>query len=69
MLSLDTEEERIVGVLHDVVEDCAPTDYIWDREDFSHFHKLSQIRQPEKNTWEYLMSEVLMKDCLKRFSP
>ena len=22
MLSLNTEEERIVGVLHDVVEDC-----------------------------------------------
>ena len=59
MLSLNTEEERIVGVLHDVVEDCAPTDYIWDREDFSHFHKLSQIRQPEKNTWEYLISEGL----------
>ena len=23
MLSLDREEERIVGVLHDVMEDCA----------------------------------------------
>ena len=28
MLSLDTEEERIVGVLHDVVEDCEG----WTRE-------------------------------------
>ena len=29
MLSLDTEEERIVGVLHDVVEDC--DDWTWER--------------------------------------
>ena len=59
MLSLDTEEERIVGVLHDVVEDCAPKDYMWYREDFSHFHQLSKEQQPEKNTWEYLIAEGL----------
>ena len=29
MLSLDSEEERIVGVLHDVVEDCEG--WTWDR--------------------------------------
>ena len=29
MLSLDKEEERIVGVLHDVVEDCAG--WSWER--------------------------------------
>ena len=29
MLSLDTEEERIVGVLHDVVEDCEG--WAWER--------------------------------------
>ena len=29
MLSLDTEEERIVGVLHDVVEDCEG--WTWER--------------------------------------
>jgi (p)ppGpp synthase/HD superfamily hydrolase len=29
MLSLETEEERIVGVLHDVVEDCEG--WTWDR--------------------------------------
>jgi (p)ppGpp synthase/HD superfamily hydrolase len=29
MLSLNTEEERIVGVLHDVVEDC--DGWTWDR--------------------------------------
>ena len=29
MLSLDTEEERIVGVLHDVVEDC--DGWTWER--------------------------------------
>ena len=29
MLSLDLEEERIVGVLHDVVEDCEG--WTWDR--------------------------------------
>ena len=29
MLSLKTEEERIVGVLHDVVEDCEG--WTWDR--------------------------------------
>ena len=29
MLSLDREEERIVGVLHDVVEDCAG--WSWER--------------------------------------
>ena len=29
MLSLDTEEERIVGVLHDVVEDCEG--WSWER--------------------------------------
>ena len=59
MLSLETEEERIVGILHDVVEDCSPENYKWDRESFTHFHKLSKIRQPEKNTWEYLISEGL----------
>ena len=59
MLSLDREEERIVGILHDVVEDCAPENYKWDRENFTHFYKLSKIRQPEKNTWEYLISEGL----------
>ena len=60
MLSLDTEEERIVGVLHDVVEDCAPKHYTWDREDFSHFQKLSKEQQQlEKNTWEHLIAEGL----------
>ena len=29
MLSIETEEERIVGVLHDVVEDCVG--WTWDR--------------------------------------
>ena len=29
MLSLNTEEERIVGVLHDVVEDCEG--WTWQR--------------------------------------
>ena len=29
MLSLNTEEERIVGVLHDVVEDC--DGWTWER--------------------------------------
>ena len=29
MLSLDKEEERIVGILHDVVEDCA--EWSWER--------------------------------------
>lgn len=29
MLSLDTEEERVVGVLHDVVEDCEG--WAWER--------------------------------------
>ena len=29
MLSLDLEEERIVGVLHDVVEDCEG--WTWER--------------------------------------
>ena len=59
MLSLDLEEERIVGVLHDVVEDCAPKGYMWDREDFSHFYQLSKEQQPEKNTWEYLIEAGL----------
>ena len=59
MLSLNSEEERIVGVLHDVVEDCAPKDYMWDREDFSHFRQLSKEQQLEKNTWEHLITEGL----------
>ena len=59
MLSLETEEERIVGVLHDVVEDCAPEGYRWDRYGFSHFYKLSKEQQPEKNTWEYLIEAGL----------
>jgi hypothetical protein len=59
MLSLDTVEERIVGVLHDVVEDCAPDGYRWDRHGFSHFQELSKEQQPEKNTWEYLIAEGL----------
>ena len=59
MLSLNTEEERVVGVLHDVVEDCAPEGYRWDRHGFSHFQKLSIEQQPEKNTWEYLIAEGL----------
>jgi (p)ppGpp synthase/HD superfamily hydrolase len=29
MMSLDTEDEKIVGVLHDVVEDCEG--WTWDR--------------------------------------
>ena len=59
MLSLNTEEERVVGVLHDVVEDCAPEGYRWDRHGFSHFQKLSIEQQPEKNTWEYLIEAGL----------
>ena len=59
MLSLNSEEERIVGVLHDVVEDCAPKDYMWDRENFSHFHQLSKEQRPAKNTWEHLIAEGL----------
>ena len=59
MLSLDTEQERIVGVLHDVVEDCAPEGYQWDRGGFSHFHQLSKKQQPEENTWEHLIAEGL----------
>ena len=35
MLSLDKEEERIVGVLHDVVEDCAG--WSWERLDAEGF--------------------------------
>lgn len=31
MLKLDTEAERIVGVLHDVVEDCAHLGWTFDR--------------------------------------
>ena len=30
-MSLRTEEEMIVGVLHDVVEDCADRGFGWDR--------------------------------------
>lgn len=30
MLSLETEKEQIVGVLHDVVEDCADRGYDWE---------------------------------------
>ena len=30
MMSLKTEEEMIVGVLHDVVEDCADKGFDWD---------------------------------------
>ena len=38
MMSLRTEEEMIVGVLHDVIEDCASKGYDWEmlsREGFS----------------------------------
>ena len=31
MLSLRTEDEMIVGVLHDVVEDCSDRGFGWDR--------------------------------------
>ena len=37
MLSLDREEERIVGVLHDVVEDCAG--WSWERLEAEGFSK------------------------------
>ena len=37
MLSLDKEEERIVGVLHDVVEDCAG--WSWERLEAEGFSK------------------------------
>ena len=33
MLFLDTEEERIVGVLHDVVEDCEGWSWEWLKEE------------------------------------
>ena len=59
MLSLETEEERIVGVLHDVVEDCAPKQYTWTREDFSHYQQLSKEQKAEKYTWEHLITEGL----------
>ena len=59
MLSLETEEERIVGVLHDVVEDCAPKQYIWTRENFSHYQQLSKEQKAEKYTWEHLITEGL----------
>ena len=32
-----------------------------DRHGFSHFQKLSKAQQPEKNTWEHLISEGLKK--------
>jgi (p)ppGpp synthase/HD superfamily hydrolase len=35
MMSLDTEDEKIVGVLHDVVEDCEA--WTWDRLRFEGF--------------------------------
>ena len=38
MMALRTEEEMIVGVLHDVIEDCSDHGYTWDvlrREGFS----------------------------------
>ena len=31
MMNLDTEDEKIVGVLHDVVEDCLFKGWTWDR--------------------------------------
>ena len=37
MLSLDKEEERIVGVLHDVLEDCAG--WSWERLEAEGFSK------------------------------
>ena len=37
MLSLDKEEERMVGVLHDVVEDCAG--WSWERLEAEGFSK------------------------------
>jgi (p)ppGpp synthase/HD superfamily hydrolase len=31
MMKLDSEDEKIVGVLHDVVEDCESEGWTWDR--------------------------------------
>ena len=63
MLSLNSEQERIVGVLHDVVEDCAPEDYMWDREDFSHYQQLSK----EQKAWTNL-DYFSFPHCLERRS-
>ena len=56
MLSLDKEEERIVGVLHDVVEDCAG--WSWERleaEGFSEeiIQALKSVSKTPKEEAEY----------------
>jgi len=65
MMSLDTEDEKIVGVLHDVVEDCAPEGYQWERDDFSNFSKLAQAADAKKFTWEYLIKEGISEELFE----
>ena len=65
MMNLDTKDEKIVGVLHDVVEDCAPEGYQWERDDFSNFSKLAQGADVKKFTWEYLIKEGLSEELFE----
>jgi (p)ppGpp synthase/HD superfamily hydrolase len=51
MLSLDSEDERIVGVLHDVVEDCEG--WTWERlRDQGCSHKIIEALQSVSKTPE-----------------
>ena len=61
MLSLNTEEERIVGVLHDVVEDCEG--WNWQRlQDEGFSEDIIQALQSVSKTPEEKLSTV---GCLK----
>lgn len=61
MMSLRTEEEKIVGVLHDVVEDCAELGYDWAYLESNGFSKtiLDALRTVTKTPEEEKQNEEL----------
>ena len=65
MLSLTGEDERVVGVLHDVVEDCAPKDYDWTRVSILNNTTSSISATVEPFTWEYLIQKGLTNKQLE----
>ena len=71
MLSLNTEEQRIVGVLHDVVEDCAG--WSWERLEAEGFSKeiiqalKSVSKTPEEEAEYRSLPEVQKLDHYLRF--
>lgn len=62
MLAMDTEEERIVAVLHDVLEDCP--DYAWMVDDAGFRHEVLEALNALTRRHEEPYGDFIMRVAL-----